>query len=60
MLLFDLPIIKLSQDLIVIYIITMVGTYWSTFVDARVQSQIQQFLQIQGQITKTVLVRLHS
>ena len=31
----------------------MFGTKWSTFVDARCkQSQIQQFLKIQGQITQ--------
>ena len=36
----------------------MFGTNWSTFVDARVkQSHIQQFFQIQGQITPDVLVR---
>ena len=31
----------------------MFGTYWSTFVDASVNSQIQQFLQIQRQKTQT-------
>ena len=30
------PIIELIEDLIVTYIMTMVGTYWSTFVDAMV------------------------
>ena len=54
-------IIELIQDLSVIYIVTMFGTNWSTFVDDRgKQSQIQQFLRIQGQITQTVLVRLNS
>ena len=41
------------QDLIVIYIVTMFGINWSTFVDAMMwKSQILQFLQIQGQITQ--------
>ena len=36
MLLLDLTIIELIKDLIVIYTVTMFGTHWSKFVDARV------------------------
>ena len=42
----------------VIYILTKYGADWSIFVDAGCkQSQIQQFFQIQGQITLDVLIR---
>ena len=43
-----------------IYIVAKFGTDWSIFADARVQikSNMANFL-IQGQITRTVLVRLH-
>ena len=42
-----------------IYIVAKFGTDWSIFADARVltKSNIADFL-IQGQITRTVLVRL--
>ena len=53
------PIIKLIRDLMVTYILTKFDDDWLIFVDARLewkQSQIQQFFQIQGQITQDVLV----
>ena len=39
----------------------MSGAHWSTFVDARVKTKSDSafFLQIQGQITQTVLLRLN-
>ena len=40
------------------YILTTFGADWSIFVDDREkQSHIQQFFQIQGQITADVLIR---
>ena len=38
----------------------MFGTNWSTFAVARVKTKVRLsiFLQIQGQITQTVLIRL--
>ena len=42
----------------VTYILTKFGADWSIFVDDRsVNSHIQQFVQIQGQITPNVLVQ---
>ena len=46
------PIIELIRDLMGIYIVAKFGTNWCK------QSQFQQFVQIQGQISQTVLVRL--
>ena len=43
MLLSDLIHNQLIQDLIVIYIVTMFGTNWSTFVDARVKQSQKNF-----------------
>ena len=56
---FICSIIKLIRDLKGIYILAMFGTDWSIFADARVltKSNMANFL-IQGQITRTVLVRL--
>ena len=53
------PIINLIQDLMGIYIVAKFGTDYSIFADARAltKSNMARF-QIQGQITKTVLVRL--
>ena len=40
------------------YILTKFGTHWSIFVDDKsVNSHIQQFFQIQGQITSDVLIQ---
>ena len=42
----------------VTYILTKFGADWLIFVDVECkQSQIQQFFQIQGQITPDVLIR---
>ena len=54
------PIIELILDLVSIYIVAKFGTDWFIFADARFQtnSNMANFL-IQGQITWTVLIRLH-
>ena len=40
---------ELIQDLIVIYIVTMFGTNWSTFVDARVKTvRFSNFCKFKG------------
>ena len=61
MLLSDLTHIQTHPNLIVIYIVTMLSTNWSTFVDAMVKTKSDSaaFSQIQGQITRTVLVQLN-
>ena len=54
-----LLMIKLTLDLMGIYIVAKFGTDWSIFADARVltKSNMANFL-IQGQITRTVRVQL--
>ena len=52
-------IIELIRDLMITYILVKFGADWSIFVDDREnkESHIQQFFQIQGQITPDVLVQ---
>ena len=56
---FNLTHNRTHQDLMGIYIVAKFGTDWSIFADGRVltKSNMANFL-IQGQITRTVLVRL--
>ena len=49
-------IIKLIRDLMITYILTKFGADWSIFVECK-QRYIQQFFQIQGQITPVILVQ---
>ena len=57
-------IIKLIRDYMITYILTKFGADWSilNFVDdiECKQGHIQQFFQIQGQITPDVLIRFDS